>query len=287
MQFSERYGKILHIADACGGAVTMPVLYAAMPEMNAGNVRRLVSKLVRIRALVPVLLRGAGYTSHAYLTVQPEVEGHGSGLVRFIKDEAVRATARSTGKVAGCIFPTARFVHGQIAAEVACGYGVEAFELEPELWATRGDEVEVGDGHAWPEGDRCLAIEVERMVGQSPHRWMRKKGRPGLAHRILPTLFKRRRDWRTEYLVVAPTSLAKTVPDAAATLLEGVRKLAGRELAPPLENAGFWYLAIDNLLSRPRWCPLIENRQPWRSLDGIATRQKRAVDVTHHADASW
>lgn len=260
--------RIVSIADQLGGGVTLPILYAAFPDVEEKRMRALVARLVRRHALVAA--RAPALGGMLYLTTAVQRAGHSAGVYRLIKLPEQRAAAVETGHVPGSIVLPVWFMHNQIAARIAFGVGDGSALLEPELWVDAGAGSEIPDAEALPEHGRQVKIEVERMIGQSPNRWARRGGLADRAAKIcLPPLDDS--DHTTELLVVAPRALSRH-PDLPAEL----SALVAERVRRPGLHAGFWFVEIADPDSDPEWRGLTPECQPIAALLG-----SRSVRLKH------
>lgn len=272
-----RAEQVLRIADMLGGAITTPAVYAGWPDVQQDVLRRLLAKLVARGALVVVHTAGLG--GRVYLT-RAGAGGRESGVRHFLKDRPDALTeALETGRVRHTVALTTTAVHDQIAAIVALGLSSGAAEFERQMRQQNDRGLAIADGYAWPEVDRRVAIEIERMVGQSPHRWEQPGG---LVEKIDKSLIadNSHPSWVDEYVVVSPRSLNRLHQDVAAELSELVRAAAAKNFKNR-PGAGWWFLPIDSIDSDPEWHPIVPGTPPARPLPGI--RSRRAAFESAHA----
>jgi len=141
----------------------------------------------------------------------------------------------------------------------------------------------VADGAAWPEPDRRVLIENERMERQSPNRWNRKNG---LADRIAKSFRESETcdGFHDEYVVIAPTFLSDDWPDSLGEL----EKLVADRAAKNYKNrhgCGWWSLDPGGLNADPVWHPFpADSGQLPRPLPGI--RSRRVAFETEHRKAA-
>lgn len=268
MHLDDRADAVLRTADLLGGGIVMATVYAAFPAVHPGVLRRLIAKLVRRRALAAVRVADLG--SRVYLTTAGTT-GWASGVRHFLKDPEQVRMALETGQVADTVKLPVTFVHDQVAGLVSLGLSGGVAETEHEIRQQGGTPVTVADGYGWPERDRRLVIEVERMVGQSPHRWSQKDG---LVERIARSFVPDNSHpaWHDEYVVVAPRSLNRLHPDSAAELAALVSVQAGKNYKNR-PSAGWWFLPIDALEADPEWHSVLSDSPPPRPLPGIQCRR--------------
>jgi hypothetical protein len=268
MILNDRADQILRIADMLGGAIVYETAYAAFPDVQEDILRRTITKLVKRLALA--WLWDGGLRCKVFLTTAGD-EGHEAGVWRWIKNPVAARRALETGYAGRALKLPSRFIHHQIAGMIALGVGGGIAELEPELWQQRERDEQVADAYAWPERDRRIVIENERMKGQSPHRWMRKGG---LVSKINKSLIpdNPHPDWIDEYLVICPRTTNKLHPDLEQELAELVAARAAKN--PKIrDGAGWWFVPDDDTQGDPRWHGIGENSVPPRPLPGIRSRR--------------
>lgn len=267
MRLNDRADLILRAADYMGGGITMRAVYALCPHTQPDILRRQVSKLVKRGALAWVWAGELG--CKIWLTTSG-VDGHESGVRRWLKSPVMARAALETGYAGRAVKLPVHFIHDQIAGLVSLGLGAGGVEFERELRRDRTGR-NVADGAAWPEPDRRIVIEVERMIGQSTNRWKRKNG---IADRVAESLWTwhRHRDWQEQYLIVAPSSMGKhpdLEQDLAKMIEERAEKHDGSE-----RPIGWWFLPIEDLEADPRWHRVGQNSVSPRPLVGIRKRRE-------------
>lgn len=270
MRLDDRSDAVLRTADLLGGGVAMQVVYASFPEVHPDVLRRLIARLVHRRALAAVRVADLG--GRVYLTTAGTI-GRLSGVRHYLKDPALVNQALESGRVRKTVKLPVTFVHDQLAGLVSIGLSGGIAETEHEIRVQQDVKpATVADGYSWPEADRRLVIEIERMVGQSPHRWTQRNGLvEKIARSLLPDNSHPR--WHDEYVVVAPRSLNRLHPDTPAELAELVTKAASKNYQNR-EGAGWWFLPIDDLDADPEWHPVLPDSPPPRSLPGIRSRRQ-------------
>lgn len=280
MQLNYRQDAIIHTADFLGGAILLETIYSAFPDAREAVLRRIVSKLVRRRALVWCWAGELG--CKVYLTVHGDGK-HESGLRRWIKDPETVRRALETGCAGRVLKMPPKFLHNQIAGLVALGASGGHAEFERELWRMRDGAPVVADGAAWPEPDRRILVENERMVRQAPNRWAQKSG---LADRIARSFRKSElgEKFHDEYIVIAPTFLSDDWPDSLSEL----ERLVAARAAKNRENrtgCGWWSLDPSDLAADPVWHPFsMDSSEPPRPLPGI--RSRRLAFESEHEKAA-
>lgn len=280
MQLNNRTDAILRTADFLGGAILLATIYAMFPDVREAVLRRIVSKLVRRRALVWVW--AGELNCKVFLTVHGDGR-HESGMRRWLKDpEAVRR-ALETGCGGRAVTLPERFRHNQIAGLIAMGISGGRADFERELWRQRDGSPMVADGAAWPEPDRRILIENERMVSQSPNRWKQKNG---VADRIAKSFRESETGdgFHDECLVIAPVFLSKDWPDSMAELEQLVAARAGKG-QKNRDAVGWWSIDPKDLEADPVWHPFpADSGTAPRALPGIRTR-RHAAEAAHEQAA--
>lgn len=278
MQLNDRQDSILRTADFLGGAIALETVYAMFPDVREAVLRRIVSKLVRRGALVWCWAGELG--CKVYLTVHGDGK-HEAGLRHWIKGpEAVRR-ALETGR-AGRVKLPPKFLHNQIAGLVALGISGGRAEFERELWRQRDGSPVVADGAAWPEPDRRVLVEHERMKSQAPNRWKQENG---LADRIARSFREPEfgEDFRDEIIVIAPAFLSEKWPDSLSELERFVAKRAAKN-RKNRAGSGWWSLDPGALDADPVWHPYPEDSsEPPRALPGIRSRRLAFEDAHEKA----
>lgn len=271
---SDRAEQILRAADALYGAITMPVVIAMFPSVTRPPLWRALGNLVAAGALVPAWCAGTG--KRVWLTTR-SASGRVAGLRKWLADsDAVRlALACKNG---GTIQPPSTFAHAQIAGQLVAGYGIHRRVFDSQLHT--GEAGPIADGIASPEPGWRLLVEAERMVRQGPGRWQK---RGGLVDKIIRN-FDRGGPGEVliQHLVAAPRTDAAGV-DLEAQLVRMVTKEAAGFTGIP-EDAGCWFLPIDDLEADPTWHPVSPGVPAPRWLSGIASR-RAFYDAKHAANA--
>lgn len=277
MKTNLRQDRILQVADDLGGAITLSCVYAMFPSVTKDALRRTLAALVERGAFVRVWC--ADLAGRAFLTTYGVGE-HASGLRFWIHDQTRVQLALQTGDAGASVKLPSHFVHNQMAALVAAGVGGGAFETERSLWLQRGNATWVADAAAWPTRDLRVLVEIERMIGQSPHRWAL---RGGAADRINASLRSSSEHpaWHDECLVVSPKVYPKH-PDMEAELAALVAERVARE-HHLRRGAGWWWLSLDHLDGDPMWHPVVPGTPPPVRLLGI--HSQRALHASEHAAA--
>lgn len=276
MRINDRAEQVLRIANLLGGGITTAAIYAGWPDVQRDVLRRLLAKLVARGALVVVHTPSLG--GRAYLTRSSE-DGRESGVRHFLRDHPDQLVeALETGRVRKTVALKTTFVHDQIAAIVALGLSSGVAEFERQMRQQNGPGLAVADGYAWPESDRRVAVEVERMVGQSPHRWQQSGG---LVEKVVKSFVpdNSHPDWIDEYVVVSPRSINRLHPDVSAELSELVVARAAKNYKNR-PDAGWWFLSIDDINADPEWHPIVPGTAPMCPLPGIRSRRD-AFEAAH------
>lgn len=272
---NDRAENILATADAGYGAITMPVIEALLPSTKPARIRHLLATMVQRGALVSAW---AGATGRKVWLTTRSAEGRLAGVRRWIADPAIARDAIATGRVPVTLEPPTTFEHDMIALQMVAGFGVHGRTFDSELHVEIAGKI--SDGIAFPEPDRRLLVEVERMVNQNIGRWQ-KEG--GLIDKIVASLSDNSMpNVRTEHLIVSPKTSpnrGRKVTDFEAKLAAAVtEKAAGMHGIPA--GAGLWFLPIDDLTGDPRWHPISSECGEPRALLGIAKR--RAAFAAEH-----
>lgn len=270
MQLNDRADAILRTADMLGGAIALATIYAMFPGVEKGILRRLMAKLVARKAFVWVW--AGELNCKVFLTVHGD-DGRMPGLYRWIKDSELRRRAIETGSAGRALKMPRVFIHAQITGLIAVGVSGGVAEFEREIWQQTPDAKTVADAYAWPERDRRIVIESERMVNQSPHRW---ESDGGLAERVAKSYNAHDNShpkWRDEYLVLLPAYINEKHPDSIAELDELVRVRA-RKNHKNRDGAGWWSIDLVDLEADPVWHPFSgDSSTPRRPLPGIRSRR--------------
>ncbi|TAN15521.1 MAG: hypothetical protein EPN45_02855 [Rhizobiaceae bacterium] len=248
----------------------LETVYAMFPDVREAVLRRIVAKLVRRGALVWCWAGELG--CKVFLTTHGDGK-HEAGVRRWLKDpEAVRR-ALETGSVGRVKKLPPKFIHNQTSGLVALGISGGRAEFERELWRQRDGAPVVADGAAWPEPDRRILVENERMVGQSPHRWEQKNG---LADRIAKSFRESETSdgFHDEYIVIAPTFLSDDWPDSLRELEKHVAARVVKNNHKNRQGCGWWSLDPGALDADPVWhsFPADSGQSP-RPLPGIRSRR--------------
>lgn len=268
---SDRAEEILRTADALYGAITMPIVVAMFPAVTRPPLWRALGSLVHAGALVPAWCTGTG--QRVWLTTR-SASGRVAGLRKWLADgDAVRAALAS--KNAGTVQPPVTFQHAQIAGQLVGGYGVHGRVFDSELHS--GEAGPVADGIAYPEPGWRLLIEAERMVRQGPRKWAQ---RGGLVDKIIHGFGEYDPSCRlTQHLVAAP-KVGDDGVDFEAELARMVTKKV-MDFAGIPTDAGWWFVALDDLEADPVWHPVFPGQPAPRVTPGIASR--RALFAPRHA----
>lgn len=280
MQLNDRADAILRTADYLGGAILLATVYAMFPDVREAVLRRIVAKLVRRGALV------SGPAGELNCKVFLTVHGDGTrmpGVYRWIKNPELRQRAIETGSFGRALKMPRTFIHAQVAGLVALGISGGRAEFERELWRQRDGSPVVADGAAWPETDRRILIENERMVDQSPNRWKQKNG---LAWRIAKSFLESESGdgFHDEYLVIAPVFLSDKWPDSLAELDKMVAWRAAKNYKPR-HGTGWWSIDPIDLEADPVWHPFpADSGIAPRPLPGI--RSRRSAFESEHQKAA-
>jgi len=278
MSLNDRTDTILRAADNLGGGITLQIVYALFPHVQRDILRRVVSKMVQRRALAWIW---AGELRRKVFLTTRGIEGHLSGVRKCLSDPEMVRRALRTGCAGRAVKLPVKFIHDLMSGLVTLGIGEYDAEFERELWRGRV-EPHVADGAAWPEPDRRILVEYERMIGQSPNRWTKKNG---IIDRVVESLWigPDRRNLQEEYLIVAPASLGNRHPDVEQELAD----LIGARTAnfdPTTRAMGWWFLPLEDIESNPRWHSIFAGtNQVWpRPLIGI--RERREAGKAAHKD---
>jgi hypothetical protein len=278
MMPNDRADTILRAADYLGGGITLQIVYALFPHVERDILRRVVSKMIQRRALAWIW---AGELGRKVFLTTRGIDGHQSGVRKCLSDPGMARRALQTGCAGRAVKLPVKFIHNLIAGLVTLGLGGYDAEFERELWRGR-EETHVADGVAWPEPDRRILVEVERMIGQSPNRWTKKNG---LIDRMVESLWigPSGRNLKEEYLVVAPASLGARHPDVEKELADLIRARA-KSLEPTSRAMGWWFLPEEDIESNPRWHSIFAgSNQVWpRPLIGI--RERREAGKAEHKE---
>lgn len=276
MRLNDRADTILQAADSLGGGITMQIVYALYPDVQPDILRRVVSKLVKRRALAWVWAGELG--CKIWLTTNG-VDGHQSGVRKWLADPAMARRALQTGCAGRVVKLPVTLIHDLIAGFVTLGLGACGAELERELRRDRTGP-HVADGVAWPERDRRILVEVERMIGQLPSRWTKKNG---IVDRVVQSIWigPGRRNLQEEYLIVAPAKLGDKHPNVEQELADLIGARTGN-FGKTTRAMGWWFLPLEHIESNPCWRSIFAGGdQVWpRSLYGIRMRRK-AGEASH------
>ena len=263
MTTGSRASEIRAAADAIGGGVTMPVVYAMFPSVAPNILRRAVKKMCDGGALVPVACYDLG-GHRVYLTSSSD-DNRPSGIQKMLARAGQRQVVLSE-----------KFAHSLLAGQIAYGIGEGGTTPEIEIWRERKSDERgrVPDGLAEVRPGWLVEIEIERMVNQSPARWAKTDG---LVERIVASCRPDNslpRDTIKEVLVVAPVWLSRFHPDSEAELDAMVREAAAKNYQNRV-GAGWWFLPIDDLESDPVWHPVFPQdcEPPNGQLLGLASRR--------------
>jgi len=243
----------LRIGKALDGAITLDVLYAAMPYMQESAVRRLISTMCAEGVLLPESLLG----THCKVYLDAD------GRRRWLRRDP-------DGSLCMRVVPGRTFIHDRTAALLVAGFGHEfGMEFDRELSAPKCERKP--DGFAWISERHALVVEVERMRGRNVHVWQdeRINGliKPGLLSSMIEIMRAQQRPQTDkpsrESLICLPARFVAKLEEQLAPRVQ--------QLGP--NQCGWWSVTMEDPWADPIWHAMRGSKR--RDLPGLRTIRER------------